>query len=46
MKQPLASHTFADQVGHMARDLAALYRISQIINSIRDRELLQRELCN
>jgi len=36
--------TFADQVGHMARDLAALLRISNIINSIRDRELLQREL--
>jgi Nif-specific regulatory protein len=36
--------TFADQVGHMARDLAALLRISKIINSIRDLELLQREL--
>ncbi len=35
---------FADQVGHMARDLAALLRISKIINSIRDLELLQREL--
>jgi len=35
---------FADQVGHMARDLAALLRISRIVNSIRDLELLQREL--
>ena len=39
-----ATPTFADQVGHMARDLAALLRISNIINSIRDLELLQREL--
>jgi Nif-specific regulatory protein len=36
--------TFADHVGHMARDLAALFRISNIINSIRDLELVQREL--
>ena len=36
--------TFADQVGHMARDLAALLRISKIVNSIRDLQLLQREL--
>src|SRR5437899_8002828 len=28
----------------MARDLAALFRISSVINSIRDSELLQREL--
>ena len=28
----------------MARDLAALFRISDVINSIRDSELLQREL--
>jgi len=39
-----ASPTFADQVGHMARDLAALLRISNIINSIRDLELVQREI--
>ncbi len=39
-----ASPTFADQVGQMARDLAGLFRISKIINSIRDLELLQREL--
>src|ERR1700677_2110914 len=44
VEQAAAPATFADQVGHMARDLAALYRISNIINSIRDRELLQREL--
>jgi len=36
--------TFADRVGWMARDLTALLRISNIINSIRDFELLQREL--
>ena len=43
--EPLAaSPTFADQVGWMARDLAALFRISNIINSIRDSEVLQREL--
>ena len=43
--EPLAaSPTFADQVGWMARDLAALFRISNIINSIRDAEVLQREL--
>ena len=44
VEQAAAPATFADQVGHMARDLTALYRISNIINSIRDRELLQREL--
>ncbi len=38
-----APPTFADQVGWMARDLAALFRITNIINSIRDSELLQRE---
>jgi transcriptional regulator with GAF, ATPase, and Fis domain len=43
--EPLAaSPSFADQVGWMARDLAALLRISNIINSIRDSEVLQREL--
>jgi transcriptional regulator with GAF, ATPase, and Fis domain len=36
--------TFADYVGHMARDLAALFRISNVINSIRDLERLKREL--
>jgi transcriptional regulator with GAF, ATPase, and Fis domain len=43
--EPLAgSPTFADQVGGMARDLTALFRISNIINSIRDSEALQLEL--
>ena len=32
------------EVGRMARDLSALFRISNVINSIRDSELLQREL--
>ncbi|WP_035356350.1 FHA domain-containing protein [Edaphobacter aggregans] len=32
------------EVGRMARDLAALFRITNIINSIRDSKLLQREL--
>jgi transcriptional regulator with GAF, ATPase, and Fis domain len=36
--------TFGTEVGRMARDLAAVFRISSIINSIRDSELLQREL--
>jgi Nif-specific regulatory protein len=36
--------TFGDEVGRMARDLAALFRISNVINSIRDAALLQREL--
>jgi transcriptional regulator with GAF, ATPase, and Fis domain len=35
---------FGVEVGRMARDLAALFRISNIINSIRDLGLLQREL--
>src|SRR5271165_4199336 len=35
---------FGVEVGRMARDLAALFRISDFINSIRDIELLQREL--
>jgi transcriptional regulator with GAF, ATPase, and Fis domain len=43
--EPLAaSPSFADLVGWMARDLATLLRISNIINSIRDSEALQREL--
>jgi transcriptional regulator with GAF, ATPase, and Fis domain len=32
------------EVGRMARDLAALFRISNIVNSIRDLNLLQSEL--
>ena len=35
---------FGAEVGRMARDLAALFRISNAISSIRDSELLQREL--
>jgi transcriptional regulator with GAF, ATPase, and Fis domain len=44
MEQPAALPTFGAEVGRMARDLAALFRISSVINSIRDSELLQREL--
>ena len=44
VEQTAALPTFADHVGHMARDLTALFRISNIINSVRDVELLQREL--
>jgi transcriptional regulator with GAF, ATPase, and Fis domain len=44
VEQPVAFPTFGDEVGRMARDLAALFRISNAINSIRDSELLQREL--
>src|ERR1700737_2927893 len=44
MEQPIAFPTFGDEIGRMARDLAALFRISNVINSIRDSELLQREL--
>jgi transcriptional regulator with GAF, ATPase, and Fis domain len=36
--------TFGVEVGRMARDLAALFKIANVINSIRDAELLQREL--
>ena len=36
--------TFGVEVGRMARDLAALTRISNVVNSIRNSELLQREL--
>src|ERR1700676_1863415 len=38
-----APPTFADQVCSMARGWAALFRLTSIINSIRDSELLQRE---
>jgi two-component system, NtrC family, response regulator HydG len=41
---PVALPAFGAEVGRMARDLAALFRISNVINSIRDSELLQREL--
>jgi transcriptional regulator with GAF, ATPase, and Fis domain len=36
--------SFSTEVGRMARDLSALLKISNVINSIRDSELLQREL--
>ena len=36
--------TFHAEVGRMARDLAALFRITNVINSIRDSGLLQQEL--
>ena len=40
-----ALHTTAGiEVGRMARDLAALFRISDIVNSIRELDRLQREL--
>ena len=41
---PAAQPAFGVEVGRMARDLAALFRITSVINSIRDSELLQREL--
>jgi Nif-specific regulatory protein len=44
VEHPEAVPTFGVEVGRMARDLAALFRISNIINSIRDSILLQREL--
>lgn len=43
-ERPPSPPTFHAEVGRMARDLAALFRISSVINSIRDSELLQREL--
>ena len=42
--QPVLQAPLEIEVGRMARDLAALFRISDIINSVRDLELLQREL--
>src|SRR5260370_37024180 len=44
MEEQGAHPTFGAEVGRMARGLAALFRISNVINSIRDAELLQREL--
>jgi transcriptional regulator with GAF, ATPase, and Fis domain len=41
---PAALPGFGVEVGRMARDLAALFKISNAINSIRDSQLLQREL--
>jgi transcriptional regulator with GAF, ATPase, and Fis domain len=42
--QPISLPPLGIDVGRMARDLAAWFRISNIINSIRDLELLQREM--
>ena len=39
-----APPTLGVEFGRMARDLEALFRISNVINSIRDSELLRREL--
>ncbi len=44
VEHPVAPPTFGVEVGRMARDLTALFRISNVINSIRNSELLQREL--
>ncbi|MDP9051449.1 MAG: sigma 54-interacting transcriptional regulator [Acidobacteriota bacterium] len=41
---PTVFPTFGVEVGRMARDLAALFKISNVINSIRDSQALQREL--
>jgi transcriptional regulator with GAF, ATPase, and Fis domain len=41
---PAGLPAFGVEVGRMARDLTALFRISNVINSIRDSQLLQREL--
>jgi transcriptional regulator with GAF, ATPase, and Fis domain len=41
---PASLPAFGVEVGRMARDLAALFRISNAINSIRDSQLLQHEL--
>jgi transcriptional regulator with GAF, ATPase, and Fis domain len=44
MQHTPSSPAFGVEVGRMARDLTALFRITNIINSIRDSKLLQREL--
>jgi transcriptional regulator with GAF, ATPase, and Fis domain len=41
---PPALPTFGVEIGRMARDLTALFRISNAINSIRNSQLLQHEL--
>ena len=41
---PAILPTFEVEVGRMARDLAALFKISNVINSIRDSQLLQSKL--
>jgi transcriptional regulator with GAF, ATPase, and Fis domain len=44
MTAPAALPTFGVEIGRMARDLTALFRISNAINSIRNSQLLQQEL--
>jgi two-component system, NtrC family, response regulator HydG len=44
MAVPAGLPAFGIEVGRMARDLAALFRISNVINSIRNSQLLQHEL--
>ena len=44
LDHPALLPMYGIEVGRMARDLAALFRITNIINSIRDSKLLQREL--
>jgi Nif-specific regulatory protein len=44
IESPPARPSFSAEVGRMARDLSALFKISNVINSIRDSQLLQREL--
>src|SRR5260370_33317239 len=44
MEHPAAFPAFGADVGRMARDLAALFRISNVITSIRDSKLLKAEL--
>jgi two-component system response regulator HydG len=44
MAAPVGLPAFGVEVGRMARDLAALFRISNVINSIRNSQLLQHEL--
>jgi transcriptional regulator with GAF, ATPase, and Fis domain len=44
IESPAALPGFGVEVGRMARDLAALVKISNVINSIRDSQLLQHEL--
>jgi transcriptional regulator with GAF, ATPase, and Fis domain len=44
LDHPAALPTFGVEVGRMARDLATLFRISNVINSIRESEPLQCEV--
>ena len=44
MSAPVVPPTFGIEVGRMARDLTAIFRISNVINSIRNSQLLQQEL--